>query len=90
MVTYLGVVDVGYVVVDITFEPRFASKRFAQSESRTLRMCEVVDLDNKEGPNMSRVESFCPGGGDSAKTNDGTKFGGERVFPRYVASSRFL
>lgn len=90
MVTCLGVVDAGYIVVDITFEPRFASKRFAQSESGTIRTCEVVDLDNKERPNMPRVESFRRRGGDFAETNDWTKFGGERVFPRDTASSGFL
>ncbi len=90
MVTCLGVVDAGYVVVDITFEPQFASKGFAQSESGTIRTCEVVNLDNKEGSNMSRVESLRPRRGDFAETNDGTKFGGERVFPRYVASPGFL
>jgi hypothetical protein len=90
MVTYPGVVDVGYVMVDITFKPQVASKGFAQSESGTNRTREVIDLDDKEGSNVPRVESLCLRGADFAETNDGTKFGGERVFPRYDVSSGFL
>ena len=90
MVTDLGVVDASYVVVDVTFEPRFASKIFAQCESGTIGTCEVVSLDDKKGSHMSRVESLRLRGGDFTETKHRTKFGGERVFPGYTASSAFL
>lgn len=90
MVTYLRVVDAGYVVVDITFEPQVASEGLAQSESGTNRIREVIDFDDREGSNMPRGERLRPRRGDFAETNDVTKFGGERVFPRYAPSSGFL
>jgi len=90
MVTYLGVVDAGYLVVDITFKPQVATEGFAQSESGTNRTREVIDLDDRKRSNMPRVEGLRPRRGDFAETNDITKLGGERVFPRYVAGSGFL